>query len=64
MFRRPKLDPADAPGPTPDPSDLANRRDTERRRRLATGGRQPTILVSAIRAAATSPTATLTGVKG
>lgn len=61
MFRRPKMEQV---GPMPDPADLANRRDTERRRRLSTGGRQSTILGAAIRAASTGPTATLTGVQG
>lgn len=61
MFKRPKMEEA---GPAPDPTDLANRRDTERRRRLSTGGRQSTVLATAMRKAATAPTATLTGVKG
>lgn len=61
VFKRPKMEQV---GPQPDPADLANRRNTERRMRLATGGRQSTILGSAIRAASTGPTATLTGVQG
>lgn len=60
MFRRPKMEQVGRP---PDPADLENRRNTERRRRLSTGGRQSTILGAAIRAASTAPTATLTGVK-
>jgi hypothetical protein len=61
VFSRPKLEQV---GPQPDPADLENRRNSERRRRLATGGRQSTILGNAIRAASTAPTATLTGVQG
>lgn len=59
MFRRAKMEDA---GPAPDPADLENRRETERRKRTATGGRQSTILAQAIERAAAQPTATLTGV--
>lgn len=48
----------------PDPADLENRRNTERRNRLRTGGRQSTILAQAMERAAGVPTATLTGVAG
>ena len=58
MFRRPKLE---TPGPQPDPADIENRRETERRRRVASGGTQSTILASAMRSAAGLPSATLTG---
>ncbi|MBO9502522.1 hypothetical protein [Brevundimonas sp. A19_0] len=61
MFRRPKIESA---GPMPDPADLENRRNTERRNRLRTGGRQSTILAQAMERAAGVPTATLTGVAG
>lgn len=58
MFNSPKL----KPGPAqPDPNDLENRRNSERRGRLATGGRQSTILAQAMERAAGAPTATLTG---
>ena len=60
MFQRPKIESA---GPAPDPTDVANRANTERRRRLATGGRQSTVLAQAMQTAAAAPTATLTGVK-
>lgn len=56
MFRRPKLESA---GAEPDPSDLENRRNSERKKRLATGGRQSTLLATAMERAATTPTATL-----
>lgn len=61
MFRRPKIEPQ---GQTPDPADVANRRDTERRKRLATGGSQSTMLGRAVQRAATSSSTTLTGVGG
>lgn len=61
MFRRPKIESA---GTQPDPADLENRRETERRKRLSTGGRQSTILAKAMERAASAPTATLTGVNG
>ena len=61
MFKRPKI--VD-PGPQPDPSDVENRRNTERRRRVATGGRQSTLLATAMERASSTPTATLTGVNG
>lgn len=59
MFRRPKIESA---GATPDPADLENRRLTERRRRTETGGRQSTILAQAMERAASTPTATRTGI--
>lgn len=61
MFRRPKLEAAPV---QPDPADLENRRQTERRKRLSTGGRQSTMLAQAMERAASAPTATLTGVGG
>lgn len=61
MFRRPKMEAAQV---QPDPADLENRRQTERRKRLSTGGRQSTILAQAMERAAAAPTATLTGVGG
>jgi len=61
MFNAPK---APTPTPPPDPSDLANRRDSERRRRLSSGGRQSTLISRAVEAAGGAPTATLTGVGG
>lgn len=61
MFRRPKIESA---GPQPDPNDLANRRETERKKRLSTGGRQSTLLAQAMERAASAPTATLTGMNG
>jgi len=61
MFKTPKMKDV---GPPPDPADLENRRDTERRKRLATGGRQSTLLATAMERAATRPTATLTGMSG
>lgn len=61
MFRRPKIESA---GPAPDPADLENRRQTERRRRTETGGRQSTILAQAMERAAAAPTASLTGING
>lgn len=59
MFRQPKIKEA---GPAPDPADIANRSGTERRKRLATGGTQSTLLAAAMDRAASSPTATLTGI--
>lgn len=61
MFRRPKIKDA---GPAPDPNDLANRRDSERKSRLQTGGRQSTLLAQAMERQAGAPTATLTGLNG
>lgn len=61
MFKRPKMEDA---GPTPDPTDLANRRETERKRRTATGGRQSTVLAQAMQTARAAPTAVLTGNNG
>lgn len=58
LFRTPKFQST----PTPNPSDLANQRDTLRGQRLATGGTQSTLLSKAMAAAAGRPTATLTGV--
>ncbi len=58
MFKRPKMEEA---GPAPDPSDLANRRESERKRRLGTGGRQSTVLAQAMQTARAAPTAVLTG---
>jgi hypothetical protein len=60
MFKRPKMKEVAAV----DPSDLENRRESERRKRLATGGRQSTLLATAMERAAAKPTATLTGVNG
>lgn len=62
MFRRPKMETPE-PTATPDPADIANRRETERRRRTLTGGRQSTVLGTAARAAG-GPRPTLTGVGG
>jgi hypothetical protein len=59
MFNTPKPEKI---GPEPDPSDLENRRGSERKKRLATGGRQSTLLATAMERAAARPTATLTGV--
>lgn len=61
MFKRPKIV---SPGPQPDPSDLENRRNSERRKRLGTGGRQSTLLAQAMERQAAQPTATLTGMNG
>lgn len=52
MFNRPKLQSA---GAQPDPADVENRRGTERRNRLATGGTQSTLLATAMERAAASP---------
>jgi hypothetical protein len=57
MFRRPKLESA---GAQPDPSDLENRRNSERKKRLATGGRQSTLLATAMERARTAPAPNLT----
>lgn len=59
MFRRPKIESA---GPMPDPSDTANRANSERRGRLLSGGRQSTMLAQAMERSATTPSATLTGI--
>lgn len=48
--------------PAPNPDDLANRANTERRQRLASGGSQSTLLAKAMAQATGQPTATLTGV--
>lgn len=61
MFKRPKIKDA---GPQPDPNDLENRRNSERKTRLQTGGRQSTLLAQAMERAAGQPTATLTGLNG
>jgi hypothetical protein len=61
MFRQPK---PETPGPQPDPNDVANRRNTERRHRTMSGGRQSTVLATAMNRQAAAPTATLTGVGG
>lgn len=61
MFKRPKMDDA---GAAPDPADTANRRDSERRRRLGSGGRQSTVLAQAMQTARAAPTAVLTGTNG
>lgn len=50
MFRTPKLQSA---GKQPDPNDLENRRGSERKARLATGGTQSTLLAQAMERAAT-----------
>ncbi len=58
MFRSPKME---SPGPQPDPSDLENRRNSERRKRLATGGTQSTLLAQAMERADASPSNRLRG---
>jgi hypothetical protein len=58
LFRTPKQDVT----PAPDPSELANRRDSERRNRLAAGGTQSTLLAKAMAGATGQPTSTLTGI--
>lgn len=58
LFRTPKYSAPQAP----DPSELGNRRDSERRNRLASGGTQSTLLGKAMAAASGQPTSTLTGV--
>lgn len=58
LFRTPKFTPPRAP----DPSDLGNRRDSERRNRLASGGAASTLLTKAMAAAGGAPATTLTGV--
>lgn len=58
LFRTPKFSAPVAP----DPSDLGNRRDSERRNRLASGGTQSTLLSKAMAAAGGQPTTTLTGI--
>lgn len=58
LFRTPKYHQTAAP----DPADLANRRDSERRNRLASGGTQSTLLSKAMAAASGQPTTTLTGI--
>lgn len=58
LFRTPKLQQT----PAPDPADLANRRDGERRARLASGGSQSNLLSKAMAAASGQPTSTLTGI--
>lgn len=58
LFRTPKFQQT----PTPAPTDMNNSRDTERARRLATGGTQSTLLAKAINAANGQPTSTVTGV--
>lgn len=52
MFRTPKMP---TPPRQPDPNDLENRRDSERKGRLASGGRQSTLLAQAIERAAVAP---------
>lgn len=52
MFNRPK---APKPLAQPDPADVENRRGTERRNRLATGGTQSTLLATAMERAAADP---------
>lgn len=52
MFNRPKLQSA---GKQPDPTDLENRRNSERKNRLATGGTQSTLLAQAMERAAATP---------
>lgn len=61
MFKRPKIKDA---GPAPDPNDLENRRNSERKSRLQTGGRQSTLLAQAMERAAGGPMPTLTGMNG
>lgn len=61
MFRTPKLQSA---GPQPDPADLENRRNSERKSRLATGGKQSTLLAQAIERAAAAPSPRLNGEGG
>lgn len=59
LFKTPKFQSTAAP----DPADLQNRRDSERRGRLATGGSQSTLLTRAMaQAGAAAPLATLTGI--
>jgi hypothetical protein len=59
IFRTPKMQ-SNTP---PNPDDLQNTRDTERRNRLATGGSQSTLMAKAMAAASGQPTNTLTGVQ-
>lgn len=61
MFKTPK---PQSPGPQPDPNDLENRRNGERKSRLTTGGRQSTLLAQAIERAATTPSGRLNGSGG
>lgn len=64
MFKQPR---AVIQPPPPDPGDLANRRDSERSRRLASGGRQSTLITRAVEAAgggAPAPSAVKTGTGG
>lgn len=58
LFRTPKFQST----PAPNPDDLANRANSERRQRLASGGSQSTLLAKAMAQATGQPTATLTGV--
>lgn len=55
-----------APIPPPDPADIANRRDSERRRRLGSGGRASTLItrMAETAMAAQQPRNTLTGLQG
>ncbi len=46
----------------PDPSDTANRANSERRGRLLSGGRQSTMLAQAMERSSAAPAATLTGI--
>lgn len=59
LFRQPSYQPVTPPNP----DDLQNTRDAERRMRLATGGSQSTLLAKAMAAASGQPTSTLTGVQ-
>ena len=61
MFKRPKIV---SPGPQPDPADVENRRNSERKKRLLSGGRGSTLLAMAMERANTAPSATLTGTNG
>ncbi|WP_332772948.1 hypothetical protein [Phenylobacterium sp.] len=58
LFKSPKYQSSAAP----DPGAMENRRDSERRSRLATGGSQSTLLSKAMAQASGQPIATLTGV--
>jgi hypothetical protein len=57
---------AKAPKPiaVPDPSDLLNRLNNDRGKRLAAGGRNSTMLGATIDTPAAAPRATLTGLNG
>jgi len=68
-FKQPKVQQAVAtPPPTPNLADAENRQQTERRKRLASGGRNATFLASVIPDSASSgsaaPVKTLTGLQG